>query len=151
MLLRRLLGHGDLSANDGAFAEKGIVGEQLETIFAGMLEDDAHQVYGDGNCLADILEIDGLALLEDDFVLVIYIDEADFEMGDAVAVGHLAEVYELVVTNGVPGGVDVLDNVYDARHSGYAIEYYPVAYNRGKQNRGYLIHLELIPSAQTRH
>jgi hypothetical protein len=94
-----------------------------------MLKDDAHQVDCDGNYLADILEIDGLALLEDNFVLVIYIDEADFEMGDAVAIGHLTEKYELVVANGIPGGVDGLNNVYDAGHSRYAVENYPVADN----------------------
>ena len=127
--MRRLLGYSDLSADDGAFAKEGIVGEQLEAIFAGMLKDDAHQVYRDGNYLADILEIDGLALLEDDLVLVFDIDETDFEAGDAVAVGHLAEEYELVMAYWKLGGVDCLDNVYDAGHSGYAVEDYTVAYN----------------------
>ena len=94
-----------------------------------MLEDDAHKVNGDGDNLADILEIDGLALLENDFVLVINIDEADFEAGDAVAIGHLAEEYELVVANGILGGVDGLNNVYDAGHSRQAVKNYPVADN----------------------
>ncbi len=127
--MRRLLGHINQSAHNGAFAEEGIICEQLETIFAGMLKDYAHKVYRDGYCLVDILEIDGLALLEDGFVLVFYIDEADFEMCDAVTIGHLAEVYELVVANGIPGGVDVLNDVYDAGHSRYAVKYYPIADN----------------------
>ncbi len=125
----RFWGHGDLAADDGALAEDGVIGEQLETIFACMLEDDAHQVYRDGYDLADIFEIDGLALLEDDLVLVFDIDETDFKVGDAVAVGHLAKEYELVVANGIPGGVDGLNDVYDAGHSRYAVENYTVADN----------------------
>lgn len=140
-MLMRLLRHSDLSASDGAFAEEGIVGEQLEAVFAGMLEDDAHQVNRNGNYLANIFEIDGLALLEYDLVLVFDIDETDFEMGDAVAIGHLAEKYELVVANGIPGGVDCLNNIYDAGHSRQAVKYYSVADNRGKQDWSNLIHL----------
>ena len=85
-----------------------------------MLKNHAHQVYRDGYDLPDILEIHGLALLEDDLVLVIYIDEANFKAGNAVAVGHLAKKYELVVAHGILGGVDGLNNIYDAGHSRYA-------------------------------
>jgi hypothetical protein len=138
------MGHINLPANDRPFAKQGIVGEQLETIFACMLKNHAHQVYGNGYNLPDILEIHGLALLEDDLVLVIYIDEADFEAGNAVTVGHLAEEYELVVAHGVLGGVDVLNNVYDTGHSRYAVENHPVADNNGKQNWSNLIHFESI-------
>jgi hypothetical protein len=127
-MLRRM-GHINLSANDRAFAEQSIISEQLETVFACMLEDDTHKVYRNGYNLADILEINWLALLEDDLVLVIDIDEADFEAGYAVAIGHLAEEYELVVANGKFWGVDCLDYVYDAGHSRYAVKYHPVAYN----------------------
>jgi hypothetical protein len=126
-MLRRGMGHSNLSANDRPFAKQGVVGKQLETIFAGVLKDHTHQVYGDGYDLADILEIDGLALLEDDLVLVINIDEPNFKLGDAVAVGHLAKKYELVVANGILGGVDGLNNVYDAGHSRQPVENYPVA------------------------
>ena len=97
-----------------------------------MLENHAHQVYRDGYDLADILEIHGLALLENHLVLIINIDEPDFKPGNAVAVGHLTKEYELVVANGILGGVDVLNNVYDAGHSRQPVENYPVANNRGK-------------------
>jgi hypothetical protein len=128
-VLLRGLGHSDLSANNRTFAKKDIVGKKLETEFAGMLEDYAHEVYRDGNGLPDIFEIDRLALLEDDLVLIVYINEADFEACDAVAIGHLAEVNELVVTHWILGGVDGLNNVYDAGHSGYAVKNHPVADN----------------------
>jgi hypothetical protein len=144
------VGHSNLSANDGAFAKEGIVGKQLETIFACMLEDHAHQVYRDGYNLADILEIHGLALLEDNLVLVFNIDEPNFKPGDAVAIGHFAKEYELVVANGVLGSVDGLNNVYDAGHSRQPVENYPVADNRGEQNWRYMVHFESIPSVQTR-
>jgi hypothetical protein len=124
--------HINLSANDRAFAKEGIVGEQLETVFACMLENNAHQVYRDGYYLADVLEIHGLALLKDNLVLVINIDEPNFETGYAVAIGHLAKEYELVVANGILGGIDGLNNVYDAGHSRQPVENYPVAYNRGE-------------------
>ncbi len=127
--MRRLLGDIDLAAGDRALAEEGFVGEKLEAVFACVLEDDAHKVYRDGYDLADVLEIDGLALFEDDFVLVFDIYETDFEMGDAVAIGHFAEKYELVVADGEPGGVDGLNNVDDAGHSRYAVENDPVAYD----------------------
>jgi hypothetical protein len=140
MLLRRL-GHINLPANNRPFTEKGIIGEQLETIFASMVKNHAHQIYGYGYDLPDVFEIHGLALLEDDLVLVIYIDEADFEAGNTVAVGHLTEEYELVVAHGVLGSVDILNNIYDAGHSRYAVENHPVAYNYGKRNRSYLIHI----------
>ena len=94
-----------------------------------MLEDHAHKVYRDSDGLADVFEIDGLALLEDDLVLILCINEADFEMGDAVAIGHLAEIYELVMTYGIAWRVDGLNDVYDAGHSRYAVKYHPVAYN----------------------
>ena len=128
----RWLGHINLSANDRPFAKHSVVGKQLEAIFACMLKNHAHQVYGDGYDLPDILEIHGLALLEDDLVLVIYIDETNFKAGNAVAVGHLAKKYELVVAHRVPGSVDGLNNIYDAGHSRYAVENYPVAHNNGK-------------------
>jgi hypothetical protein len=121
--------HINLPANDRPLAKHSVVSKQLETIFACMLKNHAHQVNRDGYDLPDILEIHGLALFEDDLVLVIYINEADFEAGNAVAVGHLAEKYELVVAHGVPGGVDGLNNVYDTGHSRYAVENYPVADN----------------------
>jgi hypothetical protein len=140
------MGHINLSANDRPFAKQGVVGKQLETIFACMLKNHAHQVYGDGYYLPDILEIHGLSLFEDDLVLVIYIDETDFKAGNAVAIGHLAEKYELVVTNGVLGSIDGLNNVYDAGHSRQPVENYPVTDNNGKQNRSNLIHFEPIPS-----
>jgi hypothetical protein len=123
------MGHSNLSANDRAFAKQGIVGEQLETIFARVLKNHAHQVNGNGYDLADILEIHGLALLEDDLVLVINIDEPNFKAGNAVAVGHLAKEYELVVANGILGGVDVLNYIYDAGHSRQPVENYPVTDN----------------------
>ncbi len=94
-----------------------------------MLENHAHQVYRNGYDLADILEIHGLALLEDDLVLIINIDEPNFKTRDAVAVGHLAEEYELVVANGILGGVDVLNYIYDAGHSRQPVENHPVADN----------------------
>jgi len=94
-----------------------------------MLKNHAHQVYGDGYDLADILEIHGLALLENNLVLVINIDKPNFKAGDAVAVGHLAKEYELVVANGILGGIDGLKNVYDAGHSRQPVENYPVADN----------------------
>jgi len=144
-MLRRL-GHINLSANDRPFTKHSVVGKQLETIFACMLKNHAHQVYGDGYDLPDILEIHGLALLEDDLVLVIYIDEANLKAGNAVAVGHLAKKYELVVAHRIPGGVDGLNNVYNAGHSRYAVENYSVADNNGKQNRSNLIHFEPILS-----
>jgi hypothetical protein len=140
-MLRRRMGHINLSANDRPFAKQGVVGKQLETIFAGMLENHAHQVYGDGYDLADILEIHGLALLENNLVLVINIDEPNFEPGNAVAIGHLAKEYELVVANWVLGGVDGLNDVYDTRHSRQPVENYPVADDCRKQYRGYFIHL----------
>jgi hypothetical protein len=145
MLLWRLLGHINLSANDRAFAKQGVVGKQLETIFAGMLEDHAHQVYRDGYYLPDILKIDGLALLEDNLVLVINIDEPNFKPGNTVAVGHLAKEYELVVANGILGGVDVLNYIYDAWHSRQPVENYPVADNRGEQNWRYMVHFKYLP------
>lgn len=92
-----------------------------------MLKNHAHQVYGDGYNLPYVLEIHGLALLEDDLVLAINIDEADFKPGNAVAVGHFAKEYELVVANGVLGGVDGLNYIYDARHSRQPVKNYPVA------------------------
>jgi hypothetical protein len=140
-MLSRGMGHINLSANNRPFAKQGIVGKQLETIFAGMLEDHAHQVYRDGYYLPDVLEIHGLALLEDNLVLVINIDEPDFEAGNTVAIGHLAKEYELVVANGILGGVDVLNNVYDAGHSRQPVENYPVADNRGEQNWRYMVHI----------
>jgi hypothetical protein len=94
-----------------------------------MLKDHAHQVYRDGHYLPDILEIHGLALLEDDLVLVINIDKPNFKPGNAVAVGHLAKEYELVVANGILGGVDGLNYIYDAGHSRYAVKNHPVADN----------------------
>ena len=140
----RGMGHSDLSANNRPFAKQGIVGEQLETIFARVLENHAHQVYGDGYYLPDVLEIHGLALLKNNLVLVINIDEPDFKPGDTVAVGHLAKEYELVVANGILGGVDVLNNVYDAGHSRQPVENYPVADNRGEQNWRYMVHFKSI-------
>lgn len=109
-----------------------------------MLKNHAHQVYGNGYDLPDVFEIHWLALLEDDLVLVIYIDEANLKAGNAVAVGHLAKKYELVVAHRIPGGVDGLNNVYNAGHSRYAVENYSVADNNGKQNRSNLIHFELV-------
>ncbi len=92
-----------------------------------MLKNHAHQVYRDGYYLPDVLEIHGLALLEDDLVLVFNIDEPNFKPGNAVAIGHFAKEYELVVANGVLGGVDGLNYIYDARHSRQPVENYPVA------------------------
>jgi hypothetical protein len=117
----------NLSANDRPFAKQGVVGEQLETIFAGMLKNHAHQVYRNGYDLPDVLEIHGLALLEDDLVLVINIDEPNFKIGNAVAIGHFAKEYKLVVANGVLGGVDGLNYIYDAGHSRQPVENYSVA------------------------
>jgi hypothetical protein len=123
------MGHINLSANDRPFAKQGVIGKQLETIFARVLEYHPHQVYRDSYDLPDVLEIHGLALLEDNLVLVINIDEPNFKPGNAVAIGHFAKEYELVVTNGVLGGVDCLNNVYDAGHSRQPVENYPVADN----------------------
>jgi hypothetical protein len=117
----------NLSANDRPFTKQCVVGEQLETIFAGMLKNHTHQVYCDGYDLPDVLEIHGLALLEDDLVLVINIDEPNFKPGNTVAIGHFAKEYELVVTNWVLGSVDGLNYIYDARHSRQPVENYPVA------------------------
>ena len=129
MLLLRGMGHINLSANDRPFAKQGVVVEQLETIFAGVLKNHAHQVYRNGYNLADILEIHGLALLEDNLVLVINIDEPNFKQGNTVAVGHFAKEYKLVVANWVLGSVDGLNYIYDARHSRQPVENYPVADN----------------------
>jgi hypothetical protein len=123
------MGHSNLPANNRAFAKEGVVGKQLETIFAGMLKNHAHQVYGDGYYLPDILEIHGLALFKDDLVLIINIDEPNFKAGNAVAVGHFAKEYELVVAHGILGGIDGLNDVYDAGHSRYAVENHPIANN----------------------
>jgi hypothetical protein len=121
------MGHINLSANDRPFAKQCVIGKQLETIFACVLKDDAHQVYRDGHYLPYVLEIHGLALLEDDLVLVINIDEPNFKLGNAVAIGHFAKEYKLVVANRVLGSVDGLNNVYDAGHSRQPVENYPVA------------------------
>jgi hypothetical protein len=149
-MLRRGMGHINLSANDRPFAKQGVVGKQLETIFARVLKNHAHQVYRDGNNLPDVLEIHGLALLEDDLVLVFNIDEPNFKPGNAVAIGHFAKEYELVVANWVLGSVDGLNYIYDARHSRQPVENYPVADNRGEQNWRYMVHFESILSVQTR-
>ena len=109
-----------------------------------MLEDNAHQVYRDGYNLSDVLEIHGLALLEDNLVLIINIDEPNFKVGYAVAIGHFTKVYELVVANGILWGVDVLNYIYDAGHSRQPVENHPVADNRGKQNWRYMVHFESI-------
>jgi len=82
-----------------------------------MLENDTHQVYGDGYDLPDILEIHRLGLLKNDFFLLTEVDKPNLNLGAAVAVGHLAEEYELVVAHGVSGGVDGLNNVDYAGHS----------------------------------
>jgi hypothetical protein len=148
-MLRRGMGHINLSANDRPFAKQGIVGKQLETIFAGMLKNHPHQVYRDGYYLADILEIHGLALLKDDLVLVINIDEPNFKRGNAVAIGHLAKEYELVVANWVLGGVDGLNYIYDARHSRQPVENHPVTDNRGEQNWRYMVHINSFIATKT--
>lgn len=143
-VLRWGMGHINLSTNDRPFAKQSVIGKQLETVFTRVLKNHAHQVYGDGYNLPDVLEIHGLALLEDNLVLVINIDKPNFKPGDAVAVGHLAKEYELVVANGVLGSIDGLNNVYDARHSRQPVENYPVADNRGEQNWRYMVHFESI-------
>ena len=109
-------GQGNLPANNGAFSEQRVIGKQLETIFACMLKNDAHQVYGDCNYLPDVFEIHGLGLLENDLVLVVEVNKAYFNFRAAMAIGHLAKEYKLVVADGVSGGVNGLNNVYDARH-----------------------------------
>jgi len=115
-----------------------------------MLKNHAHQVYGNGYDLPYILEIHGLALLEDNLVLVIYINEANFEAGNAVAVGHLAEEYELVMAHWVLRGIDGLNNIYDAGHSRYAVENYPVTDNNGKENRANFIHIKSLANKGTK-
>ena len=116
----------NLSANNRPFAKQGIVGEQLETIFARVLEYHPHQVYRNGYNLPDVLEIHGLALLEDNLVLVINIDEPNFKPSNTMAIGHLAKEYKLVVANRVLGSVDGLNYIYDAGHSRQPVENYPV-------------------------
>jgi len=106
-----------------------------------MLKDDSHKVYRDGNDLLNVFEIDCLVLLENCPVLVGDIDEARFNFGIAVAVGQFAKENELVVADRVFWGVDGLHNIYNAGHSGYAVENDPVAGNGGKQNRGNVFHL----------
>jgi molybdate-binding protein len=81
-----------------------------------MLKDDAHQVYRNRNYLLNVFEIHRLALLENDPVLVRYIDKPYFNPSVAVAIGHFAKEQELVVANGVFRGVDGLNDVDDARH-----------------------------------
>ena len=105
-----------------------------------MLKNHPHQVYRDGYYLPYVLEIHGLALLEDDLVLVFHVNEPNFKPGNAVAIGHLAKKQELVVAHGIFLGVDGLNDVYDARHPRDSVEDYPVADDCREQNWCNLVH-----------
>jgi hypothetical protein len=107
---------GNLSASYCPFTKQAFIGEQLKTIFAGMLKNNSHQVYRDCDYLPDIFEIHRLALLENNPVLVFGIDQPDFHPGIAVTIGHFAEENELVVPNWKFLGVNGLHYIYDARH-----------------------------------
>jgi len=109
-----------------------------------MLKDDAHQVYRNRNYLPDVFEIDRLALLENNLVLVFEVNETNFKPGVTMTICHLTEEYEMVVANGVFGSVDGLDNVYNAGHSGDSVENYPVANDCRQQNWRHLFHIQSI-------
>jgi hypothetical protein len=107
---------GNLSASYRPFTEQGLVGEQLKSIFAGMLKNDSHQVYRNCDYLSDIFEIHRLALLKNNPILVLGIDQSYLHSSVAVTIGHFAEENELVVSNGEFLGVNGLHYIYDARH-----------------------------------
>lgn len=94
-----------------------------------MMEDDAHKVYRQRYYLLNVFEIHGLGLLENYLVLIFDVDESNFKISIAVAVGQLTEKYYLVLAYRIFRGIDILNDIYNARHPRYAVEYHPVTYN----------------------
>ncbi len=112
-----------------------------------MLKDNTQQIYRNRDYLPDILEIHRLALLENDLVLVIEVNKSYLKPSIAVAIGQFAEEYKLIMANGVLGGIDCLDDVYNTRHTRNSVEDYPVADNCRQQNWCHVVHIQSIPSA----
>ena len=111
-----------------------------------MVKDDPHQVYCQRYYLLNVFEIHDLGLLNNHLVLVFDVDKPNFKFGIAMAVGQLAKEYNLVLAHGILRGVDVLNDIYDARHSRDAVENHPVTYNFRHQNRRNLLHYSPMPS-----
>ncbi len=135
-----------MSAEDASFAEQSVFGEELESVFGWFVEDDASQVYCECDDLLYVLEFDGAGLLEENLVLLAGIDESDFCGCFSVAVCQLDEKDKLFVADGESWGVDGLDDVDDAGHTGKLVEYDPVTDNCREQNWRYVRHLQILKS-----
>ena len=106
-----------------------LVCEKLESVLAGMGEEDALQMYCQSYDLFYIFEFNVAGLGKNNLVVILSIDKFYFGFSFAVPVCQFAKENDRAVPGGVLGCVYCLDDVDDTRHRGSFIENHPVADN----------------------